>query len=188
MNTPNLKTTDPKETILHRIRFYAARSRPCIPDLATIQFLKARIHPRHQLHYVTFHDTTGMQWIFIYFLNQHEDGSWYISTSGGSPGHSMVQSPNTPDRPWLDLRGGQGMNQGSQGTSYEFYAGGEVIDNGFGIVRVRLIGPSEHVLEDAVQDGLVLFWSDQYVGIPLQAQLYNSANELVCSQTTLSMP
>ena len=100
----------------------------------------------------------------------------------------MVQSPNTPDRPWLDLRGGQGMNQGSQGTSHEFYAGGEVIDNGFGIVRVRLIGPSEHVLEDAVQDGLVLFWSNQYVGMPLQAQLYNSANELVCSQTTLPMP
>jgi len=53
---------------------------------------------------------------------------------------------------------------------------------------VRLIEPSGHVLEDTVQDGLVLFWEDQYIGLPLTAELYNQANELVSSQPVLSVP
>jgi len=55
-----------------------------------------------------------------------------------------------------------------------FYAYGEVVDNGFDIVDVHLISPNGVVLKDRVQDGLVLFVSDQPVFTPLQAELYPS--------------
>jgi len=72
-------------------------------------------------------------------------------------------------------------------ASNPFYAYGEVVDHGFDIVRVRLISPNGVVLEDRVQDGLVLFFSDQPVFTPLQAELYNRTGQLVSSQTVLQM-
>ncbi len=191
MNTFNPKVFDPKEAILHRMRYYASRSSfPMVPNLATIQFLKARTHPMHQMHYVKCEDTRGQPCFYICFLNQNEDGSWSVQTTLGGYESERVQSPALQGLPWIDLRGGQRSQLGgqSQGALHEFYAGGEIIDNGPGIVRVRLIGPSGHVLEDTVQDGLVLFWEDQYIGLPLTAELYNQANELVSSQTVLSVP
>jgi hypothetical protein len=68
-----------------------------------------------------------------------------------------------------------------------FYVYGEVVDHGFDITRVRLISPNGVVLEDRVQDGLVLFVSDQPIFTPLQAELYNGAGELVSSQTVFKM-
>jgi hypothetical protein len=62
-----------------------------------------------------------------------------------------------------------------------------VVDHGFDITRVRLISPNGVVLEDRVQDGLVLFVSDQPIFTPLQAELYNRAGELVSSQMVLQM-
>ncbi len=191
MNTFNPKVFDPKEAILHRMRYYASRSSfPMAPNLATIQFLRARTHPMHQMHYVKCEDTMGQPCFYICFLNQNEDGSWSVQTTLGGYESERVQSPALQGLPWIDLRGGQRSRPGGQGQGalHEFYAGGEIIDNGLGIVRVRLIEPSGHVLEDTVQDGLVLFWEDQYIGLPLTAELYNQANELVSSQPVLSVP
>src|SRR5258708_25769279 len=77
------RTSDPKEVMRDRLRFYASRGHPCIPEMDTIQFLKAHGIPGHQLHYVTFQDTSGTRWYFTYFLNQREDGTWFVKTSGG---------------------------------------------------------------------------------------------------------
>ncbi len=181
------KTFDPKEAIIHRLRFYASRSRPCIPDVGTVQFLKARLLPTHQLHLIAFQDTSGQTWRWQSFLTQREDGSWVIQTSGGN---LETEQPSVPDdRPYVHLQGGQQIRMDGKGNvAYEFRAGGEVLDNGFAIVRVRLIAPNGHVLEDTVQNGLVLFWSMEHIGLSLQAALYNRADEVVSQQPVLQIP
>ena len=63
-----------------------------------------------------------------------------------------------------------------------------MLDNGFAIVRVQLIAPNGHVLEDTVQNGLVLFWSMEHIGLSLQAALYNRADEVVSQQPVLQIP
>jgi hypothetical protein len=189
MNALGPKTFDPKEAIENRLRFYASRARPCVPNMATLRFLKARVLPAHQLHPVTFEDTAGQLWYSTFFLSQREDGSWYVKTAGGSGDHEQVAPSAIQDRPWVHLGGGQQTRLPGRGSlSYEFLAGGEVMDQGFDIVRVRLLGPNGHVLEDTVQDGLVLFWSDQYIGMPLQAELSNRAGEVVSSHSVLTFP
>ena len=173
------KTFEPKEAILHRIRFYASRARPCMPNLETIQFLKARMLPRHQLHYVTFQCTTGQHWYFTYFLKQERDDSWHVRTSYGD--YERRELVAILNYPWVDLQVGEN-------SLHEFLTGGEVIDHGFDIVRVRLLSPNGRVLEDTVQDGLVLFWTDKEVFLPMQADLYNRAGELVTSHSVLACP
>src|SRR5260370_15368646 len=191
MNTFNTKGLEQREAILQRMRYYGSRSSfPMASNLATIQFLRARTHPMHQMHYVKCEDTMGQPCFYICFLNQNEDGSWSVQTTLGGYESERVQSSALQGLPWIDLRGGQRSRPGGQGQGalHEFYAGGEIIDNGLGIVRVRLIEPSGHVLEDTVQDGLVLFWEDQYIGLPLTADLYNQPNELVSCQPVFTFP
>src|SRR5258708_12342721 len=173
------------------MRYYASRSSfPMAPNLATIQFLRARTHPMHQMHYVKCEDKRGQPCFYICFLNQNEDGSWSVHTTLGGYESERAQSPALQGLPWIDLRGGQRSRPGgqAQGALHEFYAGGEITDNGLGIVRVRLIGLSGHALEDTVQDDLFLFWQAHYIELPFTAQLYTQHNELVSSQTVLSVP
>jgi hypothetical protein len=59
------------------------------------------------------------------------------------------------------------------------WAGGHVIDNGLDVARVRLTGSNGQVLEDTVDDGLVLFVTDQKVRVPVQIELYNRSGEVV---------
>src|SRR5258706_305366 len=85
----------------------------------------------------------GQPCFYICFLNQNEDGSWSVHTTLGGYESERVRPPALQGLPGIDLRGGQRSQLGghSQGALHEFYAGGEIIDNGLGIVRVRLIGP-----------------------------------------------
>lgn len=167
--------------IENKIRSYASRKRPCVPNLATIQFLKARIHPHEQLYYVTFQDTSEQQWFFTYFLSQLSDGSWYIASGSGSP-HGPIDPPEMqqPSLPWLRIKGNSVGNA--------FHAGGEVIDNGFDIVRVRLVTQDGIILEDTVEDGLVLFRSENVVIGPMQAELYGRVDNVVHNQSVFTSP
>lgn len=164
------RTSDPKEAIRDRLRFYASRGHPCIPEMDTIQTLKAHGIPGHQLHSVTFQDTSGTRWYFTYFLNQREDGTWLVKTSGGSREHEQV----APQGTWANLR--------CSFIANEFQAGGEVFDHGRDITRVRLISSNNRILEDTVQNSLVLFWSHEEIRLPLQAEFYNRSGELVASE------
>jgi hypothetical protein len=274
---------DPQEAILEHLRMYASRGRPCIPDLATVQWLKSRRLPIHQLHYVTFRDTNGQRWNYRFLLALASQDAWYVIHGGGNlhtDHHRSAASSTSSDRPWLQ-QGGGGTHLGPPATvpAYQkalievwniveslrttqqeqqeaqallevlqerlavvpgeargaeawkvlqalellprdtrgkaawkklealqqlpveqpdpaealwnafnpFYAYGEVVDHGFDIVRVRLISPNGLMLEDTVQDGLVLFVSDQPIFTPLQAELYNRTGQLVSSQTVLPM-
>ncbi len=68
------------------------------------------------------------------------------------------------------------------------WAAGRVLDNGLDVVRVRLISENGIVLEDTVQDGLVLFLSDQWVERPLQVELYDRSGKLVGAHQALKTP
>ena len=187
MNPLDAKIFDPKEVIIHHLRFYASRTRPCIPDIRTVQFLKARLLPARQLHRIAFQDTIGQSWRWLFFLTQREDGSWVVQTGGGNLETEQLLVP--ADRPSVRLHTGQQTRLDRHGNiSYEFRAGGEVYDNGFTIVRVRLIAPNGQMLEDTVQDGLVLFWITDNIGLSVQAELYNHAGQVVSQQPVVQIP
>src|SRR5260221_4702654 len=112
----SLRSFVPQEAILNIIRYCSVRSRPYVADFATIQFLKARIIPEHQMHCVTFLDTAGKRWNVNYFLNQFPiDGSWYVKTAKNL--HEGIQPPAKRTRPWLYTLGGEL-------TAYAVFTGG----------------------------------------------------------------
>ena len=59
------------------------------------------------------------------------------------------------------------------------WAGGRVLDQGLGVIRVRVLSANNIVLEDTVQDGLVLFVTDQEVRGPLRVELYDRSGNVV---------
>src|SRR5260370_20195706 len=116
MKENSFRAFDPQEAILNTIRYCSVRSRPYVADLATIQFLKVRIIPKHQMHCVTFLDTAGKRWNVNYFLNQFPvDGSWYMKTAKNL--HAGIQPPAKRTRPWLYTLGGEL-------TAYAVFTGG----------------------------------------------------------------
>src|SRR5260370_14560109 len=93
MNAFNPKVFDPKEAILHLMRYRASRPFPMVPHIATMHFLKARTHPMHQMHYVKCEDTMGQPCFSICFLNQNEDGCCPVRATLGGPPSERVRPP-----------------------------------------------------------------------------------------------
>ena len=177
----SLRAFDPQEAILNIIRYCSVRSRPYVADFTTIQFLKARIIPEHQMHCVTFLDTAGKRWNVNYFLNQFPiDGSWYVKATKNL--HEGIQPPAKRTRPWLYTLGG-GL------TPDAVFAGGEVRDDQDAeIAYVQLTSPNGLALTDTVHDDLVLFWSDQAMGLPIYAELYNHSGQVMNRHIVLTPP
>lgn len=101
---------DPREVILQHLRMHASWGRLWyIPDLATVQWLKSRHFPTHQLHYITFRDTNGQRWSYVFLLALTSQDGWLILHGAGGRhtdrGHSAAPSTSS-DRPWLHLGGG----------------------------------------------------------------------------------
>ncbi len=105
--------------------------------------------------------------IFVGYLEQNERGEWRFS-GGASTSLGGVSA-----HPRVNLGGG--------GWPDHFHAGGYVVDNGLDIARVRLVAANGTIVEDNVQNNIVLFFTDQRVEIPLQAELFDRAGELVSS-------
>jgi len=139
---------------------------------ASVRFLKERSIPHRQVHAVTFEDETGQQWDYVCFVAQDAKGRWHFESGGGGggTGGDIKCYPARSD-PWANLAGG--------GWEDRFWAGGHVIDNGLDVTRVRLTGSNGQVLEDTVDDGLVLFVTEQKVRVPIQVELYNRSGEVV---------
>jgi hypothetical protein len=141
--------------------------------ISTITFLKERSIPHRQVHAVAFEDETGQPHHFICFVMQDAHGSWHFEMGGGGGGRGS-DSQDHPRRPhpWANLAGG--------GWEDRFWAGGWVSDDGFNVVRVRLIGSNGQGVEDAVDEaGLVLFVTDQKMHVPIQVELYTHSGDLV---------
>jgi hypothetical protein len=159
-------------------------------DLTTVRFRREKAIPGWQLYYVDFEEFDGHKHSNLALLKQHNDGSWRFRSFGseGKDAHDIVAQLGIKvhDHPLLFLSGGW-SSSGNAIKEYELTAHGEIIDNGFGVTRVRLLSEDGQSFEDTVQDGLVLFAvvQDHEVKRPMQAELYNKNGELVWRETVL---
>ena len=136
-------------------------------DMATIQFLKERGIPGRQVHAVTFTDADAHRMRFTYYLVQDDAGDWRVEgAAGGSADGAPIRAT-----PWANVGGG--------GWPANFYAGGAVLHNGLDVARVRLIAANGTIMDDTVDAGMVLFVTDQRVELPLHAELYDRAGQVV---------
>ena len=79
--------------------------------------------------------------------------------------------------PWVNLVGG--------GWPATFYAGGRVVDLHRTVARVRVIAANGVVIEDSIDDGLVLFLTDQHVEPPWRAELYDRTGQMLSHHVVL---
>ncbi|MFL5691503.1 MAG: hypothetical protein ACJ795_06830 [Ktedonobacteraceae bacterium] len=176
---PRPITFDPEEAILQYLYSPASLIHRPEPDRATVRFLKARQVQTHQVRYATFQDITGQHWFSTFFLTQQEDGSWRVDSESSGRRPPQFEPPELRDCPWIRIKGlSLFMN-----VPNEFYMYGEVIDKGFGIVRVRLLDANGLILEDTVQNGIVFFWSEQRAALPFQLELYNGSDTIISRQS-----
>lgn len=145
-------------------------------DPATIRFLKERTIPGRQVHSVAFESLmdgrrSNEHWTVE--VMQDDTGAWRVCSSASGVGDIGP----IRDHPWASLGGG--------GWPDEFHAGGRVIDNGLDIATVRLVAGNDVTLEDTVDNGLVLFITDQRVEPPIHAELYERSGLLVSRHEVL---
>jgi hypothetical protein len=165
---------EPKQVIVDF--FSAPREGDVRVDTATFHSLKERTIPGHGLHMVAFRDEVGQQYHGHFFLDQDATGAWRVRGASWNEGIVGTRTP-TRDQPWVSVFGG--------GDERTFYAGGNVVDHNRDVMRVRLISPNGVVLEDTVENGLVLFLTDQYVEMPLKVELYNRSGEIISTHSAL---
>jgi hypothetical protein len=117
-----------------------------------------------------------------------------VSQGSGSPEKQGCENLDKYEHPELRIKGQslQGLLQGMLGLQEnasvslsDFYLYAEVQNGGFDIVRAHFLDSANVVLEDTVQNGLILFWSDQKVVPPGKVELYDRSGELVYSQAVL---
>lgn len=137
---------------------------------ATVQFLKEKSIPGYQVHAITFKDVAEITWLLFCLLVQDIGGNWHVEGCSGNAGNATLSRPFSR-RLLISLSGD--LND-------HFYAGGYILDdNHIGIGRVRLISDGRSIGEDEVQNGLVVFVSNQKVQLPIQAEFYNLSGNLV---------
>ena len=140
----------------------------------TIRFFQERKIPGRQLHEVTFENEEGKQEHWLCYVQESTSGDWRFA--GGGNVSEIEHSPRR-SHPWANLAGGW--------DGKGFWSGGRVLDNGLDVVRVHLISENGVMLEDMVQDGLVLFVSDQRIKGPLRVELYDRSGNLVGTHQAL---
>jgi hypothetical protein len=106
-------------------------------------------------------------------LIQGHDGAWQVI--GGSGGSAEEPPESAPKRghPWVNLGGG--------GWPRQFYAGGAIEEDNGAVARVLLRSANGIELEDTVEQGEVLFLSDDVIQTPLEVELYDGAGNLAGS-------
>jgi hypothetical protein len=133
----------------------------------TIQFGKMRALARRQVHAVTFTTQAGRRMRFICCVRQDGVGAWQFA---GGAGGGADSGPHR-GYPWVNLGGGGWLQQ--------FYAGGQVLEEGAEVARVRLRAANGTVLEDTVEDGVVLFLTDDAVQMPVAAELLDGSGHVL---------
>ena len=173
-----MPNTDPRQAIIERLfpvsgkqgrgGFGAKRE--------TLRFLKKRSSGRRMIQAISFETASGRKTKMVCYLLQNVRGEWVFSGAAGGEGE---QGGPLHDRPSVNIGGG--------GWPDYFFAGGNVIEQGYKIGRVRLVMGNGIVLEDSVEDGLVLFVTEEVVKLPIRAELYDEAGTLVESHGVLNV-
>ena len=153
------KTPDPFEITKHELettiegfRFLREKTMPDIPGRMMLAATnEERAHGQ----------------ILICYLEQEASGNWRYS--GGASTSLGAQSSH----PRVHLGGG--------GWPNHFHVGGYVITNAQDITHVRLTGINGVEVEDDPENGILLFFTDRKIEIPLLAELYDHSGKLVTS-------
>jgi hypothetical protein len=136
---------------------------------ATLRFLKERVLPQRRVYLVAFEDEKGSEQRFVCYVEQDTQGNWQFR---GAAGGGISGSPGpVMERAWASLDGG--------GMPDHFYAGGYVADHGEQVAKVRLVAKNGTEIEDSVDNGIVLFLSEQPVKLPIEAELYDKAGKSI---------
>jgi hypothetical protein len=163
-----MANTDPRQEITQRI-FPASGSRGGFGGrIETLKFLKERRSGRRMVQAVSFETVSGRKSLMICYLLQNDRSEWKFS---GAAGEEENQGGQIRAQPTVDIEGG--------GWPDYFYAGGRVLEHGRQIARVRLITGNDVVMEDSVENGLVVFVTEERVHLPIQAELYDQTGNLV---------
>ncbi len=147
---------------------------------AVVHFLKERSIAGCQIHAIAFEDEAGQHFYGCCVAGQDATGTWRISGATLSEGDPGTHEP-AYTQPSVGLFGGGGYGSA-------FYAGGYVQDNDTGISEVHLVSNNGIVLQDTVEHGFVLFVTDQPVEMPMKAELYGKAGNLIASQNAFPDP
>lgn len=128
-------------------------------DPSTIEFVKSKSFPSCQLHSVSFTNHRGMSMHELIKSWQEDDVSWGVHSCGGGGGRHPRRS-----QPWVNFTAGF--------AAENFTGGGWVIGDGAEHPRsVRLIFANEIVIEDAVDNGVVLFFEPRSVQAPAEVAI-----------------
>jgi hypothetical protein len=160
-----------REWLAHlRGTWYPTGTEPSRMRPKTARFVKWRDLPPGQMCYVTCDGDGGSrgaeQWQWTVETWRVEQGRWVASGVSGGSGGVCVRG-----RPWANLGG----NWGRRG----FRAGGTVEDAGAGVERVRLTDREGLTFEDTVENGVVLFSSDEPVAMPMRLELIGANGVIV---------
>ena len=176
---------DPRQEIINRLTRLLLPARQKVPahntgeegKNHTLQFLKERSIPGRCVYIVAVEDTQGYTMHFTCYVEQDSRGDWQFR---GAAGDGIVGSNPGPvfERAWANLGGG--------GMPYHFYAGGFVANHEHNVARVRLNAKNGTTVEDTVEDGMVLFLTDQRVDLPIEAELFTADGQLIYSHKVLS--
>ncbi|GCE05452.1 hypothetical protein [Dictyobacter aurantiacus] len=178
---------DPKQEIVNRLTRLLVTGSSKVPagnmqegiqesKNKTLRFLKERSLPGRRVYIVVFENEQGKEVYFTCYVEEDARGNWQFR---GAAGDGLMGSDPGPvvERAWANLGGG--------GMPDHFYAGGLVADHDQNVTRVRLIAKNGTSMEDKVEDGMVLFLSDQRVDLPIQAELYDAASTLIYAHKVL---
>jgi hypothetical protein len=173
-----MANSDPRQAIIERL--FPVSGKPGRGGFGakreTLEFLKARTSGRRMVQAISFVTVSGRKTRMICYLLQNVRGEWQFSGAAGGEGD---QGGPVRNHPTVRLGGG--------GWPDYFFAGGNVIDQGQNIDRVRLIAGNGTTMEDTVEDGLVAFVTEEQVTLPIRAELYDQAGNLVASHAVLSV-
>lgn len=140
----------------------------------TIRLVKKRGAPQRQLWYVTCNADGGStgteQWQWTVLVSHEDPDRWNVLAVAGGGGVGDLPARGFP---WANLGG----NWGDDG----FRAGGTVEDAGKGVSRVRLTDAQGRTFEDTVDDGVVLFLSEEPVAMPMRVDLLDAAGRSVAT-------
>jgi hypothetical protein len=170
---------DPKQEIINKLSRLllprASASKDGEGGERTLRFLKERCLPGRQVHFVCFEDKKGQQIHFTCYVEQDAAGNWQFR---GAAGDGITGTPGpVVEQGWTNLGGG--------GMPDHFYAGGTVADHGLDVVRIRLVGKNGTAIEDIVENGIVLFLTDQPITLPIEAEIYDRSGKLVYQHQVL---
>jgi len=139
----------------------------------SVVFIKERHLPNRVAYNVRFTKRAGMRMRYTLAFAQGNDGAWQVL--GGAGGSAEDQPENAPKR------GHAYANLGGGGWPRQFYAGGAIKEDNGAIARVRLRSANGVELEDTVEQGEVLFMSDDAIHTPLEVELYDGAGNIAGS-------